>query len=93
MRTILYILQKEFIQISRNRLMMGVLFIMPFFQLIILGYAASFEVKNLNVHIIDMDKSSFSRDLISKFSASPYFNIKNSSDNHQKGFEDLEKGV
>ncbi len=93
MRTILYILQKEFIQISRNRLMVGVLFIMPFFQLIILGYAASFEVKNLNVYIIDMDKSSFSRDLISKFSASPYFNIKNSSDNHQKGFEDLEKGV
>ncbi len=92
MRTILYILQKEFIQISRNRLMMGVLFIMPFFQLILLGYAASFEVKNLNIHIVDPDKSSFSSDLISKFSASSYFNVKNLTNSHKLAMEDLEKG-
>ncbi len=93
MRTILYILQKEFIQISRSRLMMGVLFIMPFVQLIILGYAASFEVKNLNIHIVDNDKSTLSRNLISKFSASPYFLLKNSSQSHKIALEDLEKGV
>ena len=55
MNTILHILQKEFIQIFRNKLMLGVLFIMPFVQLILLGYAANFEVKNLNLHIVDND--------------------------------------
>ena len=72
--------------------MMGVLFIMPFSQLIILGYAASFEVKNLNIHILDMDKSSFSRDLVSKFLASPYFKVKNISNNYKKAKEDMGKG-
>jgi ABC-2 type transport system permease protein len=72
--------------------MMGVLFIMPFTQLIILGYAASFEVKNLNIHIIDMDKSSFSRDLVSKFSASPYFKVKNISNSFKTAREDMRKG-
>lgn len=92
MRTILIILQKEFIQISRNKMILPLLFVMPFIQLILLGYAADFEVKNLNLHVIDNDQSDYSRGLISKFSASRYFNIVNSSFSHKDGIKDLKKG-
>lgn len=92
MRTILIILQKEFIQISRNKLILPLLFVMPFIQLILLGFAADFEVKNLNLHIVDNDQSDYSRSLISKFSASRYFNIVNSSFSYKEGIKDIKKG-
>ena len=92
MRTILIILQKEFLQIGRNKMILPLLLIMPFIQLIILGYAADFEVKNLNLHIIDNDQSNLSRSLVSKFSASPYFRIVNSSFSHKQGMKDIKSG-
>ncbi len=92
MRTILIILRKEFIQISRNMTILPILFIMPFIQLILLGFAADFEVKNLNLHVIDNDQSAFSRALISKYSGSPYFNIVNSSFRDEAAMKDMKKG-
>jgi len=92
MRTILIILRKEFLQISRNKTILPLLFIMPFIQLILLGFAADFEVKNLNLHVIDNDQSTYSRGLISKFSASPYFNIVNYSFRDEDGMKDMKKG-
>ncbi len=92
MRSILIILRKEFLQIIRNKTILPLLFIMPFIQLILLGFAADFEVKNLNLHVIDNDQSTYSRGLISKFSGSPYFNIVNFSFRDRDGMQDIKKG-
>ncbi|WPR71029.1 ABC transporter permease [Flavobacterium sp. NG2] len=75
MKTILFIIQKEFRQIFRNKAMLPLLFVMPFMQLLILSNAASFEVKNIALSYIDHDHSAASRALISQFEASPYFKI------------------
>ncbi|WP_430399158.1 ABC transporter permease [Flavobacterium sp.] len=75
MKTILFIIQKEFKQIFRNKSMLPIIFILPLMQLVILSNAASFEVKNIKFSYIDNDHSSASRELISKFQASNYFNI------------------
>lgn len=75
MKTILFIIQKEFKQIFRNKAMLPLLFVMPFIQLLILSNAASFEVKNIAFSYIDHDHSATSRALISQFEASPYFKI------------------
>ena len=75
MKTILFIIQKEFKQIFRNKAMLPLLFVMPFIQLLILSNAASFEVKNIAFSYIDHDHSAASRALISQFEASPYFKI------------------
>lgn len=75
MKTIGYIIQKEFKQIFRNRGMLPIIFVMPFLQLIILSNAATFEVRNIKFSYIDHDKTSFSRALIQKFDASTYFNV------------------
>jgi len=75
MNTIIYIIQKEFKQIFRNKGMLPIIFIMPLIQLIILSNAATFEVKNIKLSFIDHNHSSISRELIDKFRASSYFNI------------------
>lgn len=75
MKTIIYIIQKEFRQIFRNKGMLPIIFIMPFIQLIILSNAATFEIKNIKFSYIDNDHTSYSRALIDKFKASSYFNI------------------
>lgn len=75
MKTIIYIIQKEFRQIFRNKGMLPIIFIMPFIQLIILSNAATFEIKNIKFSYIDNDHTFYSRALIDKFKASSYFNI------------------
>ena len=75
MNTILYIIQKEFKQIFRNKGMLPIIFILPLIQLVILSNAATFEIKNIKFSHIDNDNTSFSRALIEKFEASTYFNV------------------
>ncbi len=75
MKTIIYIIQKEFKQIFRNKAMLPIIFVLPIIQLVILSNAATFEVKDIKFSYIDNDRTSFSRQLIEKFSASAYFNV------------------
>ena len=75
MKTIGYIIQKEFKQIFRNKGMLPIIFILPLLQLVILSNAATFEVKNIKFSYIDNDHTSASRELIEKFNASTYFNV------------------
>ena len=75
MNTILYIIQKEFRQIFRNKGMLPIIFVLPLLQLLVLSNAATFEIKNIKFSYIDYDKSSYSRALIEKFNASTYFHI------------------
>ena len=89
-RTIRYIVEKEFKQIFRNKTMVGLIFGMPVLQLMILSYAADFEVKNINIFVDDMDNSHTSTELIQKIGASSYFDIYNVS-NYNEALSQLEK--
>jgi len=75
MRTILFILQKEFIQIFRNKTMLPLIFALPVVQLVVLVNAATFELKNVDIAVVDYDNTSTSRQLISHFDASPFFDV------------------
>jgi ABC-2 type transport system permease protein len=74
-KTIRYIIQKEFIQIFRNKGLLPILFIMPLVQLSILPFAADYEIKNIRLTIVDQDQSTLSRQLASHFQASPFFKV------------------
>jgi ABC-2 type transport system permease protein len=91
MRTILVILKKEFLQIFRNRAMIPLIFFMPIFQLLILSNAATYEIKNIKFNIVDLDQSHFSRELISKFTASNYFTLNEVSFSVEKSEESFKK--
>src|ERR1700712_3664669 len=75
MRTIKFLLQKEFRQIFRNKAILAMVIVMPVMQLLILPLAANYEVKNVNIAVIDNDHSSYSQKLISKITASGYFKL------------------
>lgn len=75
MKTIIHIIRKEFIQIFRNKTMLPIIFLLPIVQLLVLVHAATFEMKNINMVVVDQDLSSESRQLIGKFKGSPFFQI------------------
>lgn len=91
MREIFLIIQKEFRQIFRNKQMVGAMLFMPLIQLLILANAATFEMKNLRIFIVDKDFSSFSRNITSKFGASNYFIITGNSTNTKEAEDFLHK--
>jgi ABC-2 type transport system permease protein len=74
MRKILFIIEKEFRQIKRNRTMIMMIFVMPFVQLFILSYTANFTVKNIKVYINDHDASALSKKLSNKIFSTSNFN-------------------
>lgn len=76
MRILKYLLQKEFLQIFRNKSMLPIIFVMPILQLCVLSFAATYDMKNTNLYVVDKDLSSHSRELISKFNGSPFFTVK-----------------
>lgn len=73
MRTLGFLLYKEFRQIFRNRALLPIIFLMPIIQLIVLAFAADFEVKNLKLYVVDQDQTQLSHRLSGKFAGSGYF--------------------
>jgi ABC-2 type transport system permease protein len=67
--------KKELIQIWRDPLSLAMAFLMPVMLLFIFGYAITLDVNNLKTVVYDLDKSSFSRELINSFGASEYFTV------------------
>lgn len=81
MRTILYLIRKEFIQIFRNRFISKAIFAIPIVQMVILVPAVTFEIKNIKICIVDRDQSVESREIISRLQGSEFFLITNSTFN------------
>jgi ABC-2 type transport system permease protein len=76
MRTILFLIRKEFLQIMRNKFISRAIFGVPIVQMLILVPAITFEIKNIDLCIIDNDFSEESRGLISKLEGSTFFRVK-----------------
>jgi len=66
---------KEFIQVFRDKRARFLLFVTPIIQMLIFGYAATFEVHHVATVVLDLDHSQESRDVISRFTSSPYFDV------------------
>ncbi len=84
------LLKKEFKQIFRDSAIPKIIFIMPAIQLLILPFAADYEIKNIDVGIIDQDHSTYSRQIIEKMEYSTYFNLTAITDANEKGMKWLE---
>lgn len=75
MRTILFIVRKETLQVLRDRIMLFQIFAAPILQLIILAQAMTFEVKGTDVALVDLDRSQASTQLVERFTASGRFRV------------------
>jgi ABC-2 type transport system permease protein len=75
MRTILYLIRKEFLQIFRNKFIARAIFAVPIAQMLILVPAVTFEIKNVRLCIMDNDMTPESRGLINKLEGSTFFRV------------------
>lgn len=91
MRTLKFLLQKEFRQIFRNKALLPLIFVVPIIQLLILPLAADYEVKHINLSVVDHDHSTYSEQLVAKIGASGYFRIKEYSASFKEAFEQMEQ--
>lgn len=92
MRKLITIIQKEFIQIFRDKSMLPIIFIVPILQLLVLSYTATFEIKNVRLIVVDHDHSSWSRQLLDKFSGSHFFTLSDHLANYKAAEEQLKRG-
>jgi ABC-2 type transport system permease protein len=72
---LLALIRKEFIQTFRDPRSLTITFIMPLIQLFLLGYAATSDVRNVPLAVLDRDRSAASRDLLSAYRAADYYRI------------------
>lgn len=91
MRTLGFLLRKEFKQIFRNKGLLPLLFVVPIIQLLILPLAADYEVKNIKIGVVDGDHSSYSESLLTKLQAAGYFQVLAVSKDYKVAFALLEK--
>lgn len=72
---LLPIIRKEFIHIIRDPRTLVVMFVMPLMQLILLGYAATSDVRDIPLAVFDQDRSPQSRHLVDAFVQSGQFSV------------------
>jgi ABC-2 type transport system permease protein len=91
MRTLKFLLQKEFRQIFRDPAIIRMIFLLPVIQLIILPMAADYEIKNIQLAVADHDHSTYSRQLINKITASGYFKLVDYGNSYRQSVHEIEK--
>lgn len=90
-RTLFILIKKEFLQIFRNKSILAIIFVMPVMQLVILPLAANYEIKDIKIAVVDHDKSTASRELLRKITASGYFKIVEYGESYPKSYLQVEK--
>lgn len=88
MQRLVQMLVKELLQLRRDPKILPILFVAPIFQLLVLGYAATTDVRNVELAVCDLDHSVASRELVRDFTSSTYFKLVALSDSQQE-FDDL----
>ena len=73
MTRILHLIRKEFLELRQDPRLFGIVIMAPLLQLTMLGYAATTDVRDVPMIVVDQDRSAESRDLISRFEASQNF--------------------
>lgn len=86
-----YLLRKEFKQLLRNPFIPRMIFMFPMMVLLVFPWAASYEIKNLNLSVVDNDHSTYSRRLTGKIISSGYFRLTDASPSFTRAMESVEK--
>ncbi len=75
MRRVLHLMRKELLELRQDPRLFGIVILAPIIQLTVLGYAATTDVKDIPIVIVDADRSTESRELVHRFEASANFKI------------------
>ena len=75
MRTVFFLVRKEFLQIFRDRTTVFQIFMIPVVQLLVLANAATFDVKRVAMLVVDEDRTTVSSGLVQRFQAGKQFRV------------------
>ncbi len=89
---ILYLLKKEFLEIFRQRELLVMMLIAPIFQLIILGYIVTTDIKNVPVGIINLSSREASTRIINRITGAGLFDVKWISNKNRNTVKELKSG-
>lgn len=87
------LIRKEFIQIRRDPRTLALIIIIPIMQLFLLGYAATNDVRNVPLAVLDRDRSSAARRLLDAYRAADYFRITHAVDSERELRDLIDRGV
>jgi ABC-2 type transport system permease protein len=90
MRTLRFLLEKEFRQVFRDPAILRMMFIMPVIQLVLLPLAANYEVKHVKLTVVDHDQGPYTRRLVEKVRASGYFILTGYHSSYQTALRQVE---
>ncbi len=91
--TIKFLIEKEFKQLFRNPFLPRMILIFPCMIMLLMPWAASLEIKNINLNVVDNDHSILSRKLVDKIGASTYFRMNGVSQSYNEGLKEIERGT
>jgi ABC-2 type transport system permease protein len=89
----LAIVRKEFLHIVRDPRTLTLIFLIPFIQMVLLGYAATTDIENIGTVVLDGDRSPESRALIRAYEATNYFSITHYADSEAEMSDLLDRGA
>lgn len=92
MNRLLAILKKEFLQMFRDRLTIGMIFALPLVQLLLFGYAIQTDVRHIPTVVFDQSLTVDSRDLLESFKASGYFDITETAVSYKEVTQMIDSG-
>ncbi len=90
---IIYLLKKEFLEIFKQKELLFMMIIAPIFQLIILGYVVTTDIKNIPVGIIDLSTGKSTTRIINRITGSDLFDVKYISGVNRDTVKELKKGA
>src|SRR5664279_1724056 len=83
---------KEFIQVFRDKRTRFILIGPPIIQMMVFGYAANYEIRHVSTVVLDLDHSQESRELVSRFTSSPYFDVQGQLTDSRQLADQIEQG-
>ncbi len=92
MRILRFLLEKELRQFIRNPFLPKVAVVFPLMVMLVIPWVTTMDVRHINVAVVDHDRSSVSRRLIQKITASDYFTLRGVEEQYGIALERLEDG-
>ena len=88
-----FLIEKEFKQIFRNSFLPKLIIAMPLMMMLVFPWAANQEIRNVNLSVVDNDRSAFSERMIHKITSSGYFRLTDVSATGSEAMKSVDSGT
>lgn len=88
-----HVFRKEMAQLRRNHEALRILLVVPFFQMLAFGYAATTDLKEIPFLLVDLDRTAASRGLVERFTGSGFFRLVDDTDRPEAAVDRLVRGT